>query len=271
MSRLRHSLLASTAALVLAAPAAAAVPAGETIVSALAGPPKPSFLAQVRTGEIGGVILVGRWSPAEFSHTTATLHAAGCAVGFARRLTWAAPWDSEGLLGRNDSAAHVQMEATPAAAALRAAGVDVDLAPVTDTLGPHGFLGDRSYGADPAVVGRLASTFVAALQAGGVAAAAKHFPGLGAAKLSTDDSSQRGTRRAARLQRASISSCTRAAPQRTSATSSSPPTRRGARQYGHDLPPPSREFMRCNIGSAEAARARGARARRRCGASAAGP
>jgi beta-N-acetylhexosaminidase len=199
MSRLRRSLLASAAALVLAAPATAAVPAGETIVSALAGPPKASFLARVHAGEVGGVILVGRWSPSEFSRTTATLHAAGCAIGrpllifvdqeggFARRLTWAAPWDSEGRLGRTGSVARVRSEAASAAVSLRRAGVDVDLAPVTDTLGPHGFLGDRSYGADKTVVGRLVSAFVGALQAGGVAATAKHFPGLGAARQSTDD------------------------------------------------------------------------------------
>src|SRR5581483_8523621 len=85
-------------------------PPGAAIVSALAGPPKPSFLARIRAGELGGVILVGSWRPAEFVQTTRTLHAAGCAAGrpllvlvdqeggFARRLTWAAPWHSEGQL-----------------------------------------------------------------------------------------------------------------------------------------------------------------------------
>jgi len=102
--------LALSVALVAAGPAAAAPSAGETIVSALAGPPKSSFLARIRAGEMGGVILVGRWKPAELLATTQQLHSAGCAAGR-----------------------------------------------------------------------------VLALQRGRVAATAKHFPGLGAARVSTDD------------------------------------------------------------------------------------
>jgi beta-N-acetylhexosaminidase len=191
-------LLGSAAALVLAAPAAARVPAGETIVSALAGPPKASFLAKIRAGEMGGVILVGRWRPSEFAAATKTLHATSCEIGrpllilvdqeggFARRLTWAAPRRSAGELGQL-GVAETQKEAAATATALRRYGVDVDLAPVTDTLGPGGFLHGRSFGSDPNVVTRLATTFIRTLQAGGVAATAKHFPGLGAARQSTDD------------------------------------------------------------------------------------
>jgi beta-N-acetylhexosaminidase len=165
----------------------------------LAGPPKASFLVRVRAGEIGGVILVGRWSPAEMSGTAAQLHAAGCAIGrpllilvdqeggFARRLTWAQPHNSEGDLAHL-GIGETDREARQAAVQLRAAGIDVDLAPVTDTLGPGGFLRSRSFGSDPALVAALAVTYVRALQKGGVAATAKHFPGLGAAKQNTDDS-----------------------------------------------------------------------------------
>jgi len=196
--RLPRWLAPSCAALIAAAPAAAASP-GATIVSALAGPPKASFLARVQAGEIGGVILVGRWSPAEMSATTAQLHAAGCAIGrpllilvdqeggFARRLTWAQPNHSEGELGHL-GIGETDLEARQAATQLRHAGIDVDLAPVTDTLGPGGFLRGRSFGSDEALVGALAVTYVRALQAGRVAATAKHFPGLGAAKQNTDDS-----------------------------------------------------------------------------------
>jgi beta-N-acetylhexosaminidase len=198
VQQLLRWLLASAAALVLAGPADAASPAGATIVSALAGPPKASFLARIRAGEMGGVILTHSWTPAEFAATTAKLHATSCEIGrpllifvdqeggAIRRLTWAPPWDSEGELGRLGSA-QTQREAAAAASALRTAGVDVDLAPVADTLGPRGFLGDRSFGSDSSVVARLAAMFIGAVQAGGVAATAKHFPGLGAAKQSTDD------------------------------------------------------------------------------------
>ena len=198
MRRFPRWLAPSCAALIAAAPAAAASP-GATIVSALAAPPKASFLARVQAGEIGGVILVGRWSPAEMSATTAQLHAAGCATGrpllvlvdqeggFARRLTWAQPESSTGELGQL-GIGETDLEARQAAMELRAAGIDVDLAPVTDTLRPGGFLRGRSFGSDQGLVGALAVTYVRALQAGRVAATAKHFPGLGAAKQNTDDS-----------------------------------------------------------------------------------
>lgn len=189
--------LALSAALVAAGPAAAATP-GATIVSAIAAPPSASFLARLHAGEMGGVILVGRWTPVEFERTTARLHAASCAIGrpllvlvdqeggFARRLTWAEPQSSEEELGQL-GIGETDRQAGEAATQLRAAGVDVDLAPVTDTLGPGGFLRGRAFGTDPALVGALAVSYIRALQAGGVAATAKHFPGLGFARQSTDD------------------------------------------------------------------------------------
>ena len=131
--------------------------------------------------------------------TTAQLHAAGCAIGrpllvlvdqeggFARRLTWAQPDNSEGELGHL-GIGETDLEARQAAVQLRQTGIDVDLAPVTDTLGPRGFLRGRSFGSDPALVGELAVTYVRALQRNGVAATAKHFPGLGSATQNTDDS-----------------------------------------------------------------------------------
>jgi beta-N-acetylhexosaminidase len=167
------------------------------VIGALAGPPKPSFIAKVRAGELGGVILVGRWTPSEMQATTRDLHALGCSGGHpllvfvdqeggrARRLTWAPPAESAGELGRL-GVARTRGEAEAAATALREAGIDVDLAPVTDTLSPGGFLGSRSFGMVAAPVGELAASFVRALQAGGVAATAKHFPGLGTSRLDTD-------------------------------------------------------------------------------------
>lgn len=65
--------------------------------------------------------------------------------------------------------------------ALRRAGVDVDLAPVIDLRG--GPLGSRHF-ASPA----LALAFARGLDAGGTGACVKHFPGLGTAQVSTDES-----------------------------------------------------------------------------------
>ena len=64
--------------------------------------------------------------------------------------------------------------------ALERAGVDVDLAPVLDLAG--GPLGSRHFAA-PAE----ALAFARGLEAGGTAACPKHFPGLGSARISTDE------------------------------------------------------------------------------------
>ncbi|MFE4829864.1 glycoside hydrolase family 3 N-terminal domain-containing protein [Streptomyces sp. NPDC056672] len=64
---------------------------------------------------------------------------------------------------------------------LRAVGLTWNLAPVCDLAGWPSSLavGTRSFGDGPELVGRLAAGFVRGLQAAGVAATAKHFPGLG--------------------------------------------------------------------------------------------
>jgi beta-N-acetylhexosaminidase len=72
---------------------------------------------------------------------------------------------------------------------LRGVGVNVDLAPVLDLAHPGSAMGSRSFGPDPAAVSRLGSAFAAGLQDQGVAATAKHFPGLGRSAISTDESS----------------------------------------------------------------------------------
>ena len=71
-----------------------------------------------------------------------------------------------------------------AAANLRGVGMNVNLAPVLDVYRKAGDFDDqygRSYSKSPAVVSALGVNMIKALQAGGVAATAKHFPGLGAA------------------------------------------------------------------------------------------
>jgi beta-N-acetylhexosaminidase len=64
----------------------------------------------------------------------------------------------------------------------RAMGVNVIYAPVLDLANEPGNanIGIRSFGDDPAEVGRLGAAMVHGLQGAGVAATVKHFPGLGA-------------------------------------------------------------------------------------------
>lgn len=79
------------------------------------------------------------------------------------------------------------------AANLRHAGVNVDLAPVLDVARPGGTIAatERGFGATPARVAATAIPFAEGLREGGVAATAKHFPGLGAAAENTDFAAQR--------------------------------------------------------------------------------
>lgn len=60
-------------------------------------------------------------------------------------------------------------------------GVNTDLAPDSDvnTAGPGGVIGDRSFGSTPDLVSTMVTAQVCGYHAGGVAAAAKHFPGHG--------------------------------------------------------------------------------------------
>ncbi len=69
----------------------------------------------------------------------------------------------------------------------RAMGVNVVYAPVMDvaTNPDNPALGIRSFGDDPAEVGRLGAAMIRGLQRAGVAAAMKHFPGLGEAAEDT--------------------------------------------------------------------------------------
>jgi beta-N-acetylhexosaminidase len=76
---------------------------------------------------------------------------------------------------------------------LREVGVNVNLAPVADTVPPtmtetNAPIGKyrREFGTDPAVVGAAVPPLVSALQNGGVVATVKHFPGLGRITGNTD-------------------------------------------------------------------------------------
>jgi beta-N-acetylhexosaminidase len=89
------------------------------------------------------------------------------------------------------------------AESLRSMGVNVDLAPVLDIGRPGRAIFDegRTFGRKPGAVARIGVGFAGGLAAGGVAATAKHFPGLGAARINTDNAAQRIRLPAAKLRR----------------------------------------------------------------------
>ena len=65
---------------------------------------------------------------------------------------------------------------------LRAAGIDLDFAPVLDVWSNprNRVIGDRAFGTDPATVARLGVALARGLKDAGVLACGKHFPGHGA-------------------------------------------------------------------------------------------
>ena len=89
------------------------------------------------------------------------------------------------------SVAHAEGRAT--ARTLRAAGMNVDLAPVVDVVRPESALHSegRGFGFSAGAASRFGTAFAAGLGEGRVAAAAKHFPGFGAAVANTDNGAVR--------------------------------------------------------------------------------
>ena len=90
-------------------------------------------------------------------------------------------WPPARIVGRAGSEGLASRAGEAIAAELSACGIHFDCAPVVDVDSnkANPVIGDRSFGEDPELVGRLAAAFIQGLQGGGVAAAAKHFPGLG--------------------------------------------------------------------------------------------
>lgn len=90
-------------------------------------------------------------------------------------------WPPIRRLGELDSEDLVRGMARAIAAELKACGIGLDFAPVVDvdTNPQNPIIGDRSFGRDPEQVGRLGAAFIEAMQAAGIAACAKHFPGHG--------------------------------------------------------------------------------------------
>jgi beta-N-acetylhexosaminidase len=149
----------------------------------------------LRKKRVAGVILFGGniTGPEQLRGLTRDLRAAGVrpivAVdqegGTVRRVSWAGPFAAQ---PRQLARGTVRSDAEAAARVLRAAGVTVTFAPVADVPSVTGAaLAGRSFSRDAGAAGGAVRDAVAGWRAGGIAATAKHFPGLGGAPVNTDD------------------------------------------------------------------------------------
>jgi beta-N-acetylhexosaminidase len=95
------------------------------------------------------------------------------------------PWPSPAELGRLGDDNIVERMAGAMARELRAAGVNLNFAPMLDlATNPNSpVTSGRSFGSDPQHVARMGCAFVRGLQAEGVLACAKHYPGHGDAAV----------------------------------------------------------------------------------------
>ena len=165
----------------------------------------------VAARHLGGVILLGGWFDGAAAVRSTSTHLAGLASESATGglgLILAA--DQEGgsvqqLRGsgftrmpsaRSQSSltsSQLTADATTWARQMKAAGINVNLAPVADTVpaslgtgnGPIGQYG-RQFSSDPAVNAAKVGAFIAGMRAGGVASTVKHFPGIGRIRNNTD-------------------------------------------------------------------------------------
>ncbi|HEX6024817.1 MAG TPA: glycoside hydrolase family 3 N-terminal domain-containing protein [Solirubrobacter sp.] len=103
--------------------------------------------------------------------------------GAIRNIAWAPPASAQaGQTPRRDARA--------AARALRSLGINVTLAPVADVPSVAGAaMAGREFSSDANEASEAIKAAVEGWRAGGVAATAKHFPGLGGAVTNTDDGS----------------------------------------------------------------------------------
>ena len=177
--------------------------AGERIVVGVSGTGVPPGLrSAIRAGKVAGVVLFAENFPSRAAGKRLIARLQGIPRppklrdpllimidqegGLVKRVS-GAPTASARTMGARGASFSAE-QGRRAAVNLRDVGVNVDLAPVLDVGRPGGVIAEteRSFGSTAARVTDTAIPFAKALQAGGVVATGKHFPGFGAARENTD-------------------------------------------------------------------------------------
>jgi beta-N-acetylhexosaminidase len=169
---------------------------GEVLMIAFPGTTPPGYVQRaLRQGRAGGVILFRANVPTPAVARALTrrlqraarrraLIATDQEGGSIRILSWAAPTPSQGSIPVPTLA---RQQARAAASDLRAAGVNINLAPVADVGGPGSVMQGRAFPGGTADVAALTGASVSGYRGTNIAATLKHFPGLGSATTNTDD------------------------------------------------------------------------------------
>jgi len=169
---------------------------GQLLMLSFQGTEVPDYVREsLRRGRASGAALFARnvASEAQVRELTRELQDAGgdSALiatdqegGEARTLPFAAPTVAQPALTDPQTAAS---SARRSAREVRAAGVNIVLAPVADVGTPGGALAGRAYPGGAEAVGASIRAAVRAYASARVASTLKHFPGLGAAGANTDD------------------------------------------------------------------------------------
>jgi beta-N-acetylhexosaminidase len=171
---------------------------GETLMLAFDGLREPAYVARILGHRhAAGVILTGA-NVVSAAQVTALDHslqrsAGGRALigadqegGAVRTLDFAAAAAGQ---AEQVGGARARAAARATGRALRALGLNVDFAPVADVAArPDSIMRGRAFPGGAAAVAAAVGAAVAGYRASGVAATAKHFPGLGAATANTDAS-----------------------------------------------------------------------------------
>ncbi len=170
---------------------------GQMFVVSVGGTEPDYYIEKmIRERNIGGVLLFGHNMQSEEQTRELVTSLQELSMGTEPAIPLFVAVDHEGgevqgapWVSRHPSAAEVGARGDPAEARhisesigreLRRAGVNTDFAPVVDT-GAGAAIGSRSYGNDPALVGRMGAAAVEGFQSAGVVSAAKHFPNHGPA------------------------------------------------------------------------------------------
>jgi beta-N-acetylhexosaminidase len=174
---------------------------GQSVVAKLGkGGVDQRLLRRARKGQLGGVIVAPRDEASLQADVTALQQAAADGDnppllvmidqegGDVKRLPNGPPELSPAELGEAGDTEAARSEGEATGQFLAPLGVTVDLAPVLDVALPQSAetIASRTFGDDPTLVAELGSAFIDGLQSEGVAATAKHFPGLGPATINTD-------------------------------------------------------------------------------------